>query len=87
MDTWDGDAILMAQTLCYRLGLAVGITSSANVVGAMKIAEELGPDATVVTVLPDSNKKYLSTALCQAEAPRDDYTTPRIKLESFTAVR
>ncbi len=53
----------------------------------MMIAEEMGPDATVVTVLPDSNKKYLSTALCQAEAPRDDYTTPRIKLERFTAVR
>jgi cysteine synthase A len=87
VDTWDGDAILMAQALCYQLGLAVGISSGANVIGAMKIAEEMGPDATVVTVLPDSNKKYLSTALCQAEAPRDDYTTPRIKLERFTAVR
>ncbi len=51
------------------------------------IAEEMGPDATVVTVLPDSNKKYLSTALCQAEAPRDDYMTPQIKLDRFTAVR
>ena len=68
------------------LGLAVGISSGANVIGAMMIAERMGPDATVVTVLPDSNKKYLSTALCQAEAPRDDYTTPRIKLDRFTAV-
>jgi len=87
VDVWDGDAILMAQALCHTLGLAVGISSGANVVGAMKLVEELGDDATVVTVLPDSNKKYLSTALCYAEPPRNDYLTPRTKLQSFHAVR
>ena len=87
IDVWDGDAILMAQALGHRLGLAVGISSGANVVGAMKLIEELGPDATVVTVLPDSNKKYLSTALPQAEAPQDDYVTPMVQLQSFISVR
>ncbi len=87
VDVWDGDAILMAQALCYRLGLAVGISSGANVLGAMQLAEELGDDATVITVLPDSNKKYLSTALCHAEAPRDDYLSPKIHLDRFKAVR
>ena len=87
VDVWDGDAILMAQALCYKLGLAVGISSGANVLGAMQIVEELGADATVVTILPDSNKKYLSTALCHAEPPRDDYLTPRVQLDRIVALR
>ncbi|MFQ5495642.1 MAG: PLP-dependent cysteine synthase family protein, partial [Phycisphaerae bacterium] len=87
IDVWDGDAILMAQALCRTLGLPVGISSGANVVGAMKLVEELGPDAAVVTVLPDSNKKYLSTDLCHDEPPRGDYVTPRVQLDRFRAVR
>ncbi len=87
IDVWDGDAILMAQALAHRLGLAVGISSGANVVGAMRLVEQLGPEATVVTVLPDSNKKYLSTALPQAEPPQDDYITPQVQLQSFISVR
>ncbi len=87
MDAWDGDAILMAQTLCSTLGLAVGISSGANVIGAIELANELGPEATVVTVLPDSNKKYLSTDLCHCEPPREDYLTPRIHFDRFEAIR
>lgn len=87
IDVWDGDAILMAQALCRTLGLAVGISSGANVLGAMQLVEEMGDDATVVTILPDSNKKYLSTDLCHEEPVRDDYLTPRVELERFVAVR
>jgi cysteine synthase A len=87
VDAWDGDAILMAQMLCRDLGLAVGISSGANVLGAMQLVEELGVDTTVVTVLPDSNKKYLSTDLCHVEAPQDHYLTPRVELDRFVAVR
>jgi cysteine synthase len=87
VDVWDGDAILMAQALGHRLGLAVGISAGANVVGAMKLVEELGPDAVVVTVLCDSNRKYLSTALPQAEPPQDGYVTPQVQLLSVASVR
>lgn len=87
VDVWDGDAILMAQALCHRLGLAVGISSGANVIGAMKLVEQMGDDAVVVTVLPDSNKKYLSTALTNAEPPHDHYVTPGVCLKGFSAVR
>ncbi len=87
VDVWDGDAILMAQQLGHRLGLAVGISSGANVIGAIKLAAELGDDAAVVTVLADSNKKYLSTALLHAEPPQDDYITPRVRLLPFRSVR
>lgn len=87
VDVWDGDAILMAQELCRSLGLAVGISSGANFLGALQLIERLGPDATVVTVFPDSNKKYLSTDLCREEPVREDYLAPRTRLDRFTAVR
>ncbi len=87
VDVWDGDAILMAQSLCRCLGLAVGISSGANVLGAMKLADELGPEASVVTVLPDSNKKYLSTDLCHDEPVHEHYLTPHVELLRFRAMR
>jgi cysteine synthase A len=87
VDCWDGDAIVMAQTLCSRLGLAVGISSGANFLGAASVLERMGGDATVVTVFPDSNKKYLSTDLCRNEPVGEDYLTPRIALQRFRAVR
>ncbi len=87
VDVWDGDAILMSQALCHRLGLGLGISSGANVLGAIKLGAELGPGAVVVTVLPDSNKKYLSTALSEAEPPQDGYITPQVQLDSFDSVR
>ena len=77
----------MAQQLCRKLGLAVGISSGANVLGAMKLKRKLGDRATVVTLLPDSNKKYLSTDLCEQEPVKDEYLTPRIDLLKFVARR
>jgi adenine-specific DNA methylase len=47
----------------------------------------LGPHAAVVTVPPDSNKKYLSTDLCHNEPTRADYMTPLVELDRFRAVR
>lgn len=87
VDVWDGDAILMAQQLCRRLGLAVGISSGANLVGAIKLKKNIGKDATVVTILPDSNKKYLSTDLCRTEPVENNYWTTRIALKGFAAKR
>lgn len=63
----DGDAILMAQKLSRQLGLAVGISSGANVIGAIKLKDQMGENATIVTLLCDSNKKYLSTDLVKEE--------------------
>lgn len=81
----DGDAILMAQQLAQH-GLAVGISSGANVIGALKVQQQLGADAVVVTVLADSNKKYLSTDLLRSEPPRDGYLTPRAEILGFDSV-
>jgi cysteine synthase A len=88
IDVWDGDAILMAQMLSNRLGLGVGISSGANFLGAARLVEELGGNGTtVVTVFPDSNKKYLSTDLCRPEPCREGYFSPAITLDSFNAIR
>lgn len=72
----DGDAILMAQKLAAQLGLAVGISSGANVIGAIKLQQELGMDSCVVTIFSDSNKKYLSTDLMREEPLKEGYLTP-----------
>jgi len=79
----DGDAILMAQKLASRLGLGVGISSGANILGALKAQNQLGADAVVVTMLPDSNKKYLSTDLLGDEPVRDDFLAPDVQLQGF----
>jgi cysteine synthase A len=81
----DGDAILMAQLLA-RHGLAVGISSGANVIGALRVQQQLGPTAVVVTVLPDSNKKYLSTDLLRSEPVKDGYLTPHVEMIGFDSV-
>lgn len=83
----DGDSILMAQKLASTLGLAVGISSGANFLGALDVAERLGPDAVVVTVFPDDNKKYLTTALLQNEPAREGYLSPEVELESFETLK
>ncbi|MCP3903601.1 MAG: cysteine synthase family protein [Planctomycetes bacterium] len=87
IDAWDGDSIIMAQLISRELGLAVGISSGANIIGAIQLCRELGPDATVVTVLPDSNKKYLSTDLCNDEPVREAFLAPHVVFERYVAVR
>jgi cysteine synthase A len=74
----------MAQQLAQH-GLAVGISSGANFIGALKVQDELGPDAVVVTVFADSNKKYLSTDLLREEPVRDDYLAPRVEIVGYRA--
>jgi cysteine synthase A len=80
----DGDSILMAQRLAHH-GLAVGISSRANLLGALKVQDAIGPTATVVTVFADSNKKYLSTDLLRDEPVRDDYASPHVEVVGFRA--
>jgi cysteine synthase A len=55
------DAKAMARRLACEEGLFAGTSSGANVIAAIQIAERLGPEATVVTLMVDSGLKYLST--------------------------
>ena len=83
----DGDAIIMAQKLAMELGIGVGISSGANFLGALQVQEQLGKDATVVTVFPDDNKKYLSTGLLKDEPKQVDFVAPQIELLSFRSFK
>jgi cysteine synthase A len=55
------DAKAMARRLAREEGLFGGTSSGANVLAAIQVGRRLGPDATVVTLLPDSGLKYLAT--------------------------
>lgn len=87
VDVHDGDAIIMAQELARQLGLAVGISSGANLLAAVMVQEQLSPDAVVVTVFPDDNKKYLSTDLIGEEPLKPGYLSPEIELVGFAALK
>jgi cysteine synthase A len=55
------DAKDMARRLAREEALFAGTSSGANVLAALRVAEQLGPQATVVTLMADSGLKYLST--------------------------
>ena len=56
-----GEAIAMALSLAREEGLFAGTSTGANVYAALRLAERLGPEATVVTVMCDTGMKYLRT--------------------------
>ncbi len=57
------EAMTMTKRLHREFGLLVGTSSGANVTAALRVAEALGPRATVVTVLCDRAERYFSTTL------------------------
>jgi len=61
----DEEAFEFANRLAKEEGLFLGISAAANVAAAIKIAAELGPDAKVLTIAPDSGDKYLSMNVFQ----------------------
>jgi cysteine synthase A len=86
LDVWDGDAIVMSQRLANELGVAVGISSGANLLGALEVAHEQGAGSCVVTVFCDDNKKYLSTDLCSDEETKEHYHCKEVELLGFNVI-
>ena len=60
-------AYLYARKLATNEGILCGISSGANLVAASIIARRLGKEKRVVTILPDTGERYLSTALFSEE--------------------
>jgi cysteine synthase A len=58
----DAEAVEMTLRLAREEGILSGISTGANVVGAHRQAERLGPDAVIVTLAVDSGFKYLSVS-------------------------
>jgi cysteine synthase A len=57
------EARTMARRLAREEAIFAGPSTGANVVAALRIAERLGPDATVATIVVDSGQRYTSTDL------------------------
>jgi cysteine synthase A len=57
------EAMAMTRRLHREFGLLVGTSSGANVVAALRIAAEMGKEATIVTLLCDRAERYFSTPL------------------------
>ena len=59
----DEDALKTSKDLARLEGLMCGISSGTNVAAALQLAKQLGAGKTVVTILPDTAERYLSTPL------------------------
>lgn len=59
----DDEAYKTAREVTEKEGIMLGISSGANIIGAIKVAKKLGKGKKVVTVAPDGGEKYLSTGL------------------------
>ena len=62
------DAEAMAGRLAREEGLFAGTSSGANVIGAIRTGQRLGPGKSVATILVDSGLKYLSTDVYRRRA-------------------
>lgn len=62
------DAKQMARRLAREEGIFAGASTGANVVAAIRVAQRLGPSATVATIVVDSGVRYLSTDIFRSES-------------------
>jgi cystathionine beta-synthase len=65
VDRWvrvpDRDAFLMARAVTRQEGILVGGSSGSAIVAALTVAREIDdPDVTIVVLLPDTGRQYLS---------------------------
>jgi cysteine synthase A len=58
----DDEAVEMTQRLAREDGVFAGISTGANIVGAHRLAERLGPEAVIVTLAVDTGFKYLTVS-------------------------
>ena len=63
----DEEALRTSRALARKEGIMCGISAGTNVAAALRMAKELGPGKTVVTLIPDTAERYFSTPLFDGE--------------------
>ena len=58
----DEEALEMTRRLATEEGVFAGISTGANVAGAHRLAERIGPDSVIVTLVVDTGFKYMSVS-------------------------
>jgi len=59
----DAEAIATARALASQEGIFTGISGGGGMAAALKVARESKPGSVILTMLPDTGERYLSTAL------------------------
>lgn len=81
----DEDAINMSRILARKLGLGVGISSGANLIGSILLNEKI--NKPVVTVFADDNKKYLTTDLSKEIVENPEFISNNIELINYEVIK
>ncbi len=83
----DAEAVPLIFDLLEHEGLCLGGSTGINVAGAMRLAKELGPGKTIVTVLADGGARYQSKLfnpnfLGSKNLPVPDFLTRKSKIKA-----
>ncbi|MBN9486031.1 MAG: cysteine synthase A [Alphaproteobacteria bacterium] len=73
----DEEALPLLFDLVEHEGLVLGGSSAINIVGALRLARELGPGKTIVTILADGGQRYQSKLFNPAFLRQKNLPTPR----------
>ncbi|KAM3743987.1 hypothetical protein ACB098_06G017700 [Castanea mollissima] len=82
----DLEAVEMSRFLLKNDGLFLGSSSAMNCVGAVRVAQSIGPGHTIVTILCDSGMRHLSK-FCNAEYLSQHGLTPKAIGLEFLGIR
>lgn len=83
-DIDDNDAVNMARIISKNLGIGVGISSGANMLGSILLQEKI--EKPVVTIFPDDNKKYLTTDLIKPIDTKKEFISNQVELIEYSLI-
>jgi len=63
IEVTEEQAIECMNKVAKKEGILVGVSSGANIYGAIEIAKQMGPEKTIVTIAPDSGRNYIKYLL------------------------
>lgn len=69
MEVGTEEAQTVARRLAREEGFLAGVSGGANVAAALRLVAKAGPEALIVTLLPDGGERYLSQRWWEGETP------------------